>query len=104
MSNSLRAGIVISPGSRSCAAVPRRHLDFEIRSGERHALAIRDDQQIRQHRQRLPALDHADHLLQRFEQGFALNAESHRVKSAWVWTASDLVCINNKSFSSWPCA
>jgi len=72
---------------------PRDHLDFEIRTRQRNTARIDIDQEVRQHRQRLPALDDTDDLLQTSKEGFPLNAESHvalilslvRLSEAMLW-------------------
>jgi len=55
----------------------RHHFDLEIRAGEGHALRAHRHQQVRQHRQGLPAFHHTHDLAQRLEQDFALDAETH---------------------------
>jgi hypothetical protein len=55
----------------------RDHFHFEVRAGQRQTLVLDRHQQVGQHRQGLPTLDHIDHLLQRLEQHFTLNTETH---------------------------
>ena len=68
---------MISPALEIVGLGARDHLDFEIGTGQRDAARIDVDQEVGQHRQRLPAFDDADDLLQTPQKGFPLNAESH---------------------------
>src|SRR5690606_36773045 len=58
----------------------RDHLHFQVGAGQRQ-LSSRDlGEQVGQHGQGLPAFDDVDHLRERLQEGFALQAETH----AWA--------------------
>jgi hypothetical protein len=65
----------------------RDHLDLEVGTGQRQLALAHLDQQVGQHRQGLPTLDHVDHLRQRLEQDLALQGKPHvnPLPLCWFW-------------------
>src|SRR5690606_15006542 len=55
----------------------RDHFDLEVGTGQRQLAVLDQGQQVREHRQGLPAFDHVDDLRQRLEEGFSLQTETH---------------------------
>ena len=53
------------------------HFHFQVGTRERQLAALDLDQQVGQDRQGLPPFDHVDHLRERFQEDFALQAEAH---------------------------
>ena len=96
ISNSLRAGMVISPSPSFSAAVAAT-ISTSRSVPVSDSLPSADlDQQVGQNRQCLATFNHADDLLQRLEQSFSLDAELHGLLSpipAVLSLKEDLVVV-----------